>query len=257
MCYISAFSFELVLRQVRARYVLGLTATPTRKDGHHPIIFMQCGPIRSSISPAKAANEREFEHRVVVRKTGTATEVPEDEAKIHDVYNAILNDEERTRMIAEDVRKSVKEGRSPLILTERRNHLDSLAEALADLGDHLYVLHGGLREKKRREVMDAFMRVPEGEKRVLLATGKYIGEGFDDVRLDTLFLTSPISWKGILQQYAGRLHRAHHAKKEVIIYDYVDNRIPMARRMFARRKKGYANLGYAIEHPSQGALAFD
>ncbi len=255
--HISAISFELVLRQVKARYVTGLTATPTRKDGHHPIIFMQCGPIRWRMSPKKAARERGFEHRGVVRKTNTTIDIPEDQTKIHDVYDAILNDVQRTAMVAEDVRSSVREGRSPLILTERRNHLDSLAEELADFGDNLYVLHGGLREKNRREVMGRFEEAPEGGQRVLLATGKYIGEGFDDSRLDTLFLTSPVSWKGILQQYAGRLHRAHHAKREVVIYDYVDHQIPMARRMFQRRKKGYAALGYSIEDPAQGALAFE
>lgn len=255
--HISAFTFELVLRQVSAKYVVGLTATPTRKDGHHPIIFMQCGPIRCAISPRKAAREREFEHRVVVRKTTTMIDIPEDQISIHDVYNAIVNDVQRTKMVAEDVREILQMGRSPLILTERRNHLDSIAEALADLDDSLFVLHGGLREKKRREVVDEFSSVPEGRQRVLLATGKYIGEGFDDSRLDTLFLTSPISWKGILQQYAGRLHRAHHTKKEVVIYDYVDNHISMARRMFERRRKGYATLGYCLEDHSQGTLALE
>ena len=144
-----------------------------------------------------------------------------------------------------------------MILTERRDHLDALAHSFTDLGPSLFILHGGLGEKKRREVVQAFQDVPEGGQRALLATGKYIGEGFDDARLDTLFLTSPISWKGILQQYAGRLHRAHHAKRAVVIYDYVDVQIPMARRMFERRKRGYAALGYSLDDPRQEELKLE
>jgi len=252
--HISAFTFEQVLRQAKAKYVTGLTATPIRKDGHHPIIFMQCGPIRWSISPKKAARDRVFGHRVVVRETSAVLYIPQDQTRIHDVHAAILKDNARTKLIAEDVLQCLADGRSPLILTERRDHLEALAGELGNLGTDLFVLHGGIREKKRREVVRTFREVPQEGRRVLLATGKYIGEGFDDARLDTLFLTSPISWRGVLQQYAGRLHRAHHAKRSVIIYDYVDGRIPMARRMFERRKKGYAALGYVLENPSQNNL---
>jgi superfamily II DNA or RNA helicase len=253
----SAVSFEQVLRQAKAKYVLGLTATPTRKDGDHPIIFMQCGPIRYEINPRRAARDREFEHQVVTRQTATTLDIPEEETKIHEVYKAIAEDAGRTALVADDVRRALSRGRSPLILTERRDHLEALADEMDDLGTSLFILHGGIREKKRKEVVKAFQDSPEGEPRVLLATGKYIGEGFDDARLDTLFLTSPISWKGILQQYAGRLHRAHHAKKAVIIYDYVDIQIPMARRMFERRKRGYAALGYTLDDPAQAALPLE
>jgi superfamily II DNA or RNA helicase len=249
--HISAFTFELVLKRIRAKYVMGLTATPTRKDGHHPIIFMQCGPIRYASSPRKAAQKRGFAHRVVLRETNTKVEIAEGNLTIHDVQQAILGDSQRTTAIGDDVRRVLREGRSPLILTERRAHLDKLAEELSGLNETLYVLHGGMREKKRREVTERFRNAAPDAGRVLLATGKYIGEGFDDSRLDTLFLTSPISWRGILQQYAGRLHRAHHAKREVVIYDYVDRQIPMAVRMFERRKKGYAALGYSLEDPLQ------
>ena len=253
----SAVSFEQVLRQARAKYVVGLTATPTRKDGDHPIIFMQCGPIRYEMNARKAARDRRFEYRVVTRQTATTLEIPEEETKIHDVYKAIAEDPGRTASIGDDVRQALDQGRYPLILTERRDHLDALAHSFTDLGPSLFILHGGLGEKKRREVVQAFQDVPEGGQRALLATGKYIGEGFDDARLDTLFLTSPISWKGILQQYAGRLHRAHHAKRAVVIYDYVDVQIPMARRMFERRKRGYAALGYSLDDPRQEELKLE
>ena len=194
----SAVSFEQVLRQAKAKYVIGLTATPSRKDGDHPIIFMQCGPIRYEMSARKAARDRKFEHRVITRQTSTTLGIPEEETKIHDVYKTIAEDAERTALIADDVRQALNRGRSPLILTERRDHLDAPASSLANLGSSLFILHGGVREKKRREVVQAFQNVPDGGQRVLLATGKYIGEGFDDARLDTLFLTSPVSWKGIL-----------------------------------------------------------
>ncbi|HUI06368.1 MAG TPA: DEAD/DEAH box helicase family protein [Verrucomicrobiae bacterium] len=252
--HVSAFTFEQVLRQAKAKYVLGLTATPTRKDGHHPIVFMQCGPIRYAMSDQQMARSRWFEHRVIVRETGTLLGAPEQQAKIHDVYEVILRDARRTDLIIADVREAVRAGRCPVILTERREHLELLSQHLDDLAAIRFVLHGGMGEKQRRETIRKLFEIPDGQPRVLLATGKYLGEGFDDARLDTLFLTMPISWRGILQQYAGRLHRAHHAKKEVAIYDYVDMQIPMAARMFERRKKGYAAIGYTVSDALQPSL---
>lgn len=252
--HVSAFTFEQVLRQAKAKYVLGLTATPTRKDGHHPIVFMQCGPIRYALSDQQMARSRRFEHKVIVRETGTLLGVPEQQARIHDVYWAILRDARRTDLIIADVREAVRAGRCPVILTERREYLEMLSQRLDDLAALRFVLHGGMGEKQRRETVRKLFEIPDGQPRALLATGKYLGEGFDDARLDTLFLTMPISWRGILQQYAGRLHRAHHAKKEVVIYDYVDLQIPMAARMFERRKKGYAAIGYTVADALQPGL---
>lgn len=252
--HLSAFTFEQVLKKARAKFVVGLTATPTRKDGHHPIICMQCGPIRFAISPRKAAQQRGFDHRVVVRETDTTAALSGDNVTIHTVLRAIASDACRNEAIGRDVREAVAAGRIPLILTERSDHLESIAQQLADLGNSLFILHGGLRDTERKEIIDRFRNVDAGGQRILLATGKYIGEGFDDARLDTLFLASPISWRGLLEQYAGRLHRAHHAKREVIIHDYVDRRIPMAVRMFERRKTGYAALGYRLDNLSQPCL---
>jgi superfamily II DNA or RNA helicase len=252
--HVSAFTFEQVLRQARAKYVLGLTATPTRKDGHHPIVFMQCGPIRHALSDQQMAHSRLFEHKVITRETVTALGVPEQQVKIHDVYVAILRDAVRTELIITDVREAVRTGRCPVILTERREHLKLLSHRLDDLAAIRFVLHGGMGEKQRRDTVRRLFEIPDGQPRVLLATGKYLGEGFDDARLDTLFLTMPVAWRGILQQYAGRLHRAHHAKKEVVIYDYVDMQIPMAVRMFERRKKGYAAIGYTVTDTRQTDL---
>ena len=231
--HLSAFTFENVLRKVKAKYITGLTATPIRKDGHHPIIFMQCGPIRYRQSPRSAALQRGFEHKVILRHADTAftDNSQEDKAKIHEVYRMIIEDNKRTDMIVRDVKKTLKKGKHPLILTEQRDHIDTLEERLSGLNGTVVVLHGGIRERKRRESMQNLADMPEAQPWVILATGRYIGEGFDEPRLDTLFLTMPVSWKGILQQYAGRLHRMHDNKEEVVIYDYVDGNIVMTRRM--------------------------
>ena len=103
---------------------------------------------------------------------------------------------------------------------------------------------GGQNTKKRTAVKLQLETVPEHEERIIIATGRYIGEGFDDKRLDTLFLTMPISWHGTLAQYAGRLHRDHANKKEVIVYDYVDGQVPMLAKMAEKRMKGYLRIGY-------------
>jgi superfamily II DNA or RNA helicase len=249
--HLSAFTFENVLRKVKAKYITGLTATPIRKDGHHPIIFMQCGPIRYGQSPRSAALQRGFEHKVIIRYTDTVLSAifQKDALKIHDVYKTIIDDRKRTDMIILDVKEALENGKHPLILTERREHLNALEERLNGLKGTVVVLHGGIREKRRRESLQKLAAIPEGQPWIILATGRYIGEGFDEPRLDTLFLTMPVSWKGILQQYAGRLHRMYDNKEEVVIYDYVDTNIEMAKHMFSRRKKGYAALGYCIEDP--------
>ena len=150
----------------------------------------------------------------------------------------------RNAMIFDDVLTALEAGRSPVVLTERKDHLTLLAERLARFAKNVIVLRGGMNNSERRQVMEAMATVPEWEERVLLATGRYLGEGFDDPRLDTLFLTMPISWRGTLAQYAGRLHRLHPTKRQVVIFDYVDGREPVFAKMSAKRDAGYASLGY-------------
>jgi superfamily II DNA or RNA helicase len=245
--HISAFTFEQVMRQVKAKYVVGLTATPTRKDGHHPIIYMQCGPVRFSMSARAMTESTPFEHRVIPRLTDF--QMPSDPAQvgIQEIYAALVSDTARNEMICQDVIATVESGRCPLLLTGRKGHLDYFEAKLADCAKHIFVLKGGMGQKQRRMVAAALAAVPEAESRVILATGSYIGEGFDDPRLDTLFLAMPISWKGTLQQYVGRLHRLHDGKKIVQVYDYVDSGVLMLARMYERRLKGYAAIGYTIE----------
>ena len=245
--HISAFTFEQVMRQVKAKYVVGLTATPTRKDGHHPIIYMQCGPVRFSMSARTMTETTPFEHKVTPRHTEFRMAPELTEVTIQDIYAALVNDGLRNEMIAGDIVRAIESGRCPLLLTGRTEHLQYFAAKLAGIAKHVFVLKGGMGKKQRREISAALAAVPENESRVILATGSYIGEGFDDARLDTLFLAMPISWKGTLQQYVGRLHRLHDNKRFVQVYDYVDNYVLMLARMYERRLKGYAAIGYVIE----------
>ena len=245
--HISALSFEQVLRQVKAKYVVGLTATPIRKDGHHPIINMQCGPIRYHLSEKKMAAGTGVRHTVIPRQTDFS--LPEDmiEPSIQEIYHALAIDQGRSEMIVGDLLREIEAKRSPLLLSERTEHLQSLAERLRGVVPHVIELKGGLGRKQRQELMEKLQSIPDTEPRVILATGRYIGEGFDDARLDTLFLTMPISWRGTLQQYVGRLHRVHDNKREVRVYDYVDWRAPMLMRMYEKRVRGYKAIGYTID----------
>ena len=245
--HISAFTFEQVMRQIKAKYVVGLTATPTRKDGHHPIIFMQCGPVRFSLSARGMTESTPFEHFVIPRQTDFRMAPNLTDVTIHDVYAALVRDRARNEMIVEDLVRAVESGHSPLLLTGRTEHLKYFETKLTGVVKNVFVLKGGMGTKQRRAATEALASVGETDQRVILATGSYIGEGFDDARLDTLFLTMPISWKGTLQQYVGRLHRLHDNKRVVRVYDYVDAEVPMLARMYERRLKGYSAIGYRVQ----------
>ena len=242
--HVPAVSFERVLSEVKARYVVGLTATPQRRDGHHPIAAMQLGPVLFAVNPKSQAAQRPFAHTLVVRETGfqiSGTDSP----SIQGLYATLVADARRNQSILDDVIGALEQGRSPILLTERRNHLEYFAVQLSKLARHVVVLQGGMSAKERREAMRQLATIPDTEERIVLATGRYIGEGFDDARLDTLFLALPVSWRGTLTQYAGRLHRLHPGKREVRIFDYVDRDVPVLFRMFQKRLRGYRSLGYA------------
>jgi len=243
--HISARSFEIVARQCKAKYVLGLTATVVRKDGHHPIFLMNIGHVRFKVGHRAQANQRPFTHKVVFRETNLIlpSELSKrDDLPIHEIYVLIVENDQRNRLIVDDIVRAVQEGRTSLVLTERRDHLRELNRLLLTHIENIVVLHGGMGKKQKLSVMEKINTDSGGQ--VILATGRYIGEGFDLAKLDTLFLTMPVSWKGVLTQYAGRLHRLHSDKKEVIIYDYVDDNIPMLSRMHKRRLSGYRSIGY-------------
>jgi superfamily II DNA or RNA helicase/very-short-patch-repair endonuclease len=251
--HLSAHSFEQVARQAKARFVLGLSATVARKDGHHPIIFMQCGPVRHRVDARSQAAARPFEHFVLVQPTTFQPPRSRDanrRAEFQALYQELVDDDIRSRRICDDVVEAVNNGRSPLVLTERNDHLDRLERGLVENVRHLVVPRAGMGKKQRQAVADRLAGIPREEARVILATGKYIGEGFDDPRLDMLFLTLPISWRGTIAQYAGRLHRLYDGKREVRIYDYADLNVPMLARMFDRRCRGYEAVGYTILLPA-------
>ena len=244
--HVAAFTYEKVLREAKARYVMGLTATPTRKDGLHPIVAMQCGLVRYRVSPRSMTEAAPFEHTVLPRATGFRLADEAGSQRIHEIYAAMVADPVRNELIARDVISAVNSGRSPLLLSARTKHLDVIAGLVAGEVANVFILKGRMGRRQRRAVDRALASVAEAEPRLILATGSYIGEGYDDPRLDTLFLAMPVSWRGTLQQYVGRLHRLREGKQVVQVYDYVDTEVPMLKRMFQRRVRGYRTLGYQL-----------
>ena len=247
---ISAPSFERVAHASSARYFLGLSATVVRQDGQHPIIEMECGPVCYRVDAKKMDAFAAFRHVVRVRPTPFVPKTEpldkEGAAKFADVVAELADDKTRNVMIAADVAACVREGRSPVVISERRGHLDTLAELLAGAADHILILRGGIGRRELKSIREELDAIPPEESRILLATGSYLGEGFDDARLDTLFLTLPISWRGRIVQYAGRLHRRCDGKREVRIYDYLDQRVALCAKMFNRRAMGYRDIGYEM-----------
>lgn len=250
--HLSAFSFETILKHVRAKYVLGLTATPERRDGQHPIIFMQCGPIRHTASRATSAPD---DLMVEARLLPAQINLPEG-AGIQDVFRHLAENIERTELIGLEVDKAFNQGRKVLVLTERTDHLSAIEAALAGRIQNLFTLHGRMSKKQRIALTDELAALPPDVPRVLLATGKLIGEGFDHPPLDTLVLAMPISWKGTLQQYAGRLHREHASKSDVRIIEFIDAGHPALLRMWDKRQRGYRAMGYRVADTSSSMELF-
>jgi superfamily II DNA or RNA helicase len=240
--HIGAVTFDAILKRIKARFVLGLTATPIRRDGQQPIIFMQCGPIRYTAGkPANAPHNLE----VVPRSRVSRIDLP-PETGIQDVFRHIANDNARTEAIATEIVNAFEQGRKVLLLTERTDHLEALQKALYERVTELFVLHGRMSKKQRATLIAELEALPADAPRVLLATGKLVGEGFDHPPLDTLVLAMPVSWAGTLQQYAGRLHRDHANKTNVRIIDYIDSGHPALLRMWEKRQRGYKAMGYQI-----------
>jgi superfamily II DNA or RNA helicase len=240
--HIGAVSFDLLMRRVKAKYVLGLTATPVRRDGQHPIIFMQCGPIRHTAQRPDSAPQRLEVHPI--RLPGPV-DAPGD-AGIQKVFTHLVQDARRTQSIVDAVLECYGQGRKVLILTERTDHLEVLANALQQAVPRVFVLHGRMSRKQRAATTSELDELPPDAPRILLASGKLVGEGFDHPALDTLALAMPVSWKGTLQQYAGRLHREHSTKTDVRILDFIDAGHPALHRMWEKRLRGYNAMGYSL-----------
>lgn len=240
--HVGAASFDAILKRTKAKYVLGLTATPIRRDGLQPIIFMQCGPIRhTALRPTSAPHDLS----VLPHTRFERIDLPQ-EAGIQDIFRHLANDQARTKAIAAEVENAYGQGRKVLVLTERTEHLDAIKTALVGKVPAPFVLHGRMSKKQRALLITELNALPLDAPRILLATGKLVGEGFDHPPLDTLVLAMPVSWKGTLQQYAGRLHREHATKTDVRIIDFVDTGHPALRRMWDKRQRGYRAMGYRI-----------
>ncbi len=256
--HLSAFSFDAILKRAKAKYVLGLTATPIRRDGQQPIIFMQCGPTRHTA--AKPAGAPQTLERVFVTRPRflSAAVVVSPDAGIQEVFRTLAVDDARTARIAEEIVDAYQQGRMILVLTERTErterteHLTAIEAALGRQVQNLVTLQGRSSKKQRVAALARLEALAPGAPRVLLSTGKLVGEGFDHPPLDTLVLAMPISWKGTLQQYAGRLHREHAGKTHVQIVDFVDAGHPALMQMWAKRQIGYRAMGYRV-----GAAAVD
>lgn len=238
--HLSAVTFERVMKQIRARYVYGLTATLTRKDGLHPIITMQCGPVIYKTDAKEQAKIRPYNHRIIVRTSSFKTKTE----KFQEICNELIDDPSRNERLFNDVLLELEAGRTPLILTERVQHVEELLKLFKGFVKNIVVLTGGMKKKEQDLALEKLNTISEKEELLIIATGKYIGEGFDYPRLDTLFLPMPISWKGVLQQYVGRLHRDYPDKSEVRVYDYVDKHVPVLMRMHEKRLAGFAAMGY-------------
>jgi len=240
--HIGAASFDAILKATKAKYVLGLTATPIRRDGQQPIIFMQCGPIRHKATSAESAPH---DLEVIPHSIFRQIEVASD-AGIQDVFRHLVTDQDRTTAICHEIKVAFDQGRKVLVLTERTEHLDAILAGLTDKVPTPFVLHGRVSKKLRATVISEMESLPPDAPRILLATGKLVGEGFDHPPLDTLVLAMPVSWKGTLQQYAGRLHREHATKTDVRIVDFVDTGHPALLKMWDKRQRGYRAMGYRI-----------
>ncbi|WP_256205818.1 DEAD/DEAH box helicase family protein [Carnobacterium iners] len=249
--HISAFSFEKVLKQANAKYVYGLTATPTRKDGHEPIVFMQCGPIRYRDDAKKQTKKRPFDHTVITQFMPLNSEIYHG-MTLQEIYRKIAESDVRNEKIIEDIISCYKEGRNSIILTERVSHVEALENDLIKNIPDVIAITGAMGKKKRTEKMKRIKEAPLDKPLTIISTGKYIGEGFDEPRLDTLFLAMPISFKGRVQQYAGRLHRLYDGKLEVRIYDYCDIHIPVLERMYQKRLSSYSSMGYLVKINEKG-----
>ena len=249
-----AVSFERVLREVNARYVYGLTATPIRKDGHQPIIFMQCGEIRY-IADSKSQQSQQSFRRLLIPRFTSLRNLSTDGNNYAQILDELTESESRNKLILDDVASNLAEGRTPIILTARTAHVDLLTEQCRKICPNVIRLVGNDSAKTKREVMEKLSLIPVEEPLVVVATGKYVGEGFDLPRLDTLMLALPVSWKGLIAQYTGRLHRNYPSKTETRIYDYIDLRVPVCDSMYRKRLHGYKSVGYSIAVANEGLFA--
>ncbi len=236
-----------ILQEADAKYVYGVTATPFRGDGLEKINDMLLGPIRYRYTSKDRAKEQGIAHLVYPRFTrAVAPRFSQDKMHPNEAYEIIRNNEDRDELIIRDVKQCVEDGRTPVVLSKYVEHSQRLYQRLINYADKVFLLSGSNSKKEHKEILKQMSQVTPGESMILVATGKLIGEGFDYPRLDTLIMATPVAWKGVVEQYAGRLNRDYDGKKSVIIYDYVDSHISMFDRMYHKRLKAYKQIGYDI-----------
>jgi superfamily II DNA or RNA helicase len=240
--HLPAFSFESCVKKAPVRYILGLTATPYRRDGLQDIIMMQSGPIRYRIS-GQSKFQGDLKLELWVRETNFSFEIDQS-TLIQEIFRALVHDTERSKVICRDILAVLAEGRRCLVLSQWKEHCRIIAEQLIAQGKKPFVLDGGLRKKTCTAIFEAIRSMPSSEELLVIATGQYLGEGFDCPQLDTLFLVFPFAFKGRLVQYAGRLMRSFEAKRNVRVYDYVDVQVPVLKKMYVKRLKTYKALGF-------------
>ena len=237
-----------VLKEVKAKYVYGVTATPKRGDGLEKINYMLIGPIRYSYTAKEKAKAQGIEHLVYPRFTPIVAPRGVIKEKMHpnEAYDIIRNNEMRDDLIVEDIKECVSAGRTPVVLSRYKEHSEKLYERLKNYANHVFLMTGNNSKKEHRKILEKLHEIDEKETLILVATGSLIGEGFDYPRLDTLFMAMPVSFESIVTQYAGRLNRDYVGKENVIVYDYVDSHIPMFDNMYAKRLKAYKQIGYEV-----------
>lgn len=237
-----------VLKELKAKYVYGVTATPKRADGLEKINYMLIGPIRYSYTAKEKAKEQGIQHLVYPRFTRTVPPRGVITGKMHpnEAYDIIHNNDLRDEQIVDDVKNCVSEGRTPVVLSRYKDHSEKLYKRLKSYADYVFLMTGNNSKKEHRKIFEQMRQVGNDESMILVATGSLVGEGFDFPRLDTLFMATPVSFRGVVEQYAGRLNRDYVGKENVIIYDYVDNHIPMFDNMYMKRLKAYKQIGYQI-----------
>ena len=246
--HVGAFSYEQVLNHVNAKWVYGFTATPIRSDGLDALIFFNCGPIRFSTNTKAQMEGHGFDHIMIPRFTSLNPILLTSFNNIPTIHTDLVNTDGRNRMIVNDVISALREGRTPLVLTERVEHVNVLADVLESETENIEIirLYGGLSRKEKKIEQERLSSLPIDRCFAIIATSRYIGEGFDLPALDTLFLAMPIKWKGRLEQYIGRLHRDKEGKTEARVYDYIDAQVSVLERMYRVRLRGYASFGYTV-----------
>ncbi len=246
-CHHSASNtISTVLQESSAKYVYGVTATPFRGDGLERINYMLLGPVRFQYSAKEKADDLGIDHLVVPRFTRTVSPHGREKLHINDAYEIIRNSEIRNEQIATDIKYCIESGRTPIVLTRYTDHAALIYELINTYADKVFLLTGTKSKKKQRELREQMDRVQRSETMILIATGQLVGEGFDYPRLDTLIMATPVAWKGVVEQYAGRLNRDFEGKQNVMIYDYVDVHIPVFDKMYAKRLKAYKRIGYKL-----------